>query len=235
MAINAVFFDLDGTLLPMDQHKFTKTYFGLLARKLSPMGIAPEALIAAVWNGTKAMVKNDGTRTNEEVFWASFEAETGLAAALCKPLCDEFYPNEFHGARAETRENPLAAKAVELAGRKGRAVVLATNPLFPMVGQAARLSWLGLKPEDFRCVTSYENSRFCKPDPRYYLELCGTLGLAPEDCLMVGNDEREDMFAASAAGLNTFLLTDCLLPCPDHPHKGARGTFPELLEFLAAL
>ena len=235
MAIKAVFFDLDGTLLPMDQHKFTKAYFKLLAMKLSPVGIAPEALIAAVWNGTKAMVKNDGSRSNEEVFWDSFEVETGLATALCKPICDEFYPNEFHAARCETQDNPLAAKAVELAGRKGRAVVLATNPLFPMVGQAARLSWLGLKPEDFRRVTSYENSRFCKPNPRYYLELCEQLGLAPEDCLMMGNDELEDMYAAGSIGMNTYLVTDCLLPCPDHPHKGAHGTFEELLEFLEAL
>ena len=235
MAINAVFFDLDGTLLPMDQHKFTKAYFRLLAMKLAPMGIAPEALIAAVWNGTKAMVKNDGSRSNEEVFWASFEAETGLETALCKPVCDEFYPNEFHAARAETRDNPLAARAVELAGQKGRTVVLATNPLFPMVGQAARLSWLGLTPEDFRLVTSYENSRFCKPNPRYYLELCETLGLAPEDCLMVGNDELEDLYAAGSIGMNTYLVTDWMLPCPDHPHTGARGTFEELLEFLAAL
>ena len=235
MTIRAVFFDLDGTLLPMDQNRFTKVYFNLLAQKLAPMGIAPEALIAAVWNGTKAMVKNDGSRSNEEVFWAFFEAETGLKTEVCRPICDAFYPNEFHGARSETKENPLAAKAVELAGQKGRAVVLATNPLFPMVGQEARLSWLGLKPEDFRAVTSYENSRFCKPNPRYYLELCETLGLAPGDCLMVGNDEREDMYAASAAGLNTFLLTDCLIPCPDHPHEGPRGTFPELLEFLENL
>ena len=235
MAINAVFFDLDGTLLPMDQHKFTKAYFKLLAMKLAPMGIPPEALVAAVWNGTKAMVKNDGSRSNEEVFWASFEAETGLQTDLCKPVCDEFYPNEFHAARAETKENPLAAKAVELAGRKGRTVVLATNPLFPMVGQASRLSWLGLKPEDFRFVTSYENSRFCKPNPQYYLELCAALGLAPEECLMVGNDELEDMYAATAAGMRGFLVTDCLLPSPEHPWDGRRGTFAELLDFLRNL
>jgi FMN phosphatase YigB (HAD superfamily) len=235
MAIKAVFFDLDGTLLPMDQHRFTKTYFNLLAAKLAPMGIAPEALIAAVWNGTKAMVKNDGSASNEAVFWAHFEAETGLQTTVCKPVCDEFYPNEFHGARTETRENPLAAEAVRLAGQQNRTVVLATNPLFPMVGQAARLSWLGLTPENFRFVTSYENSRFCKPNPRYYQELCASLGLVPEECLMVGNDELEDMHAAAAAGLSGYLVTDCLLPSQEHPWHGPRGTFTELLTFLRNL
>ena len=32
-AVKAVLFDLDGTLLPMDQDLFTKTYFKLLAKK----------------------------------------------------------------------------------------------------------------------------------------------------------------------------------------------------------
>ena len=33
---DAVLFDLDGTLLPMELEKFTNTYFGLLAKKAAP-------------------------------------------------------------------------------------------------------------------------------------------------------------------------------------------------------
>lgn len=36
MRIKTVMFDLDGTLLPMDQDQFTQYYFGLLAKKLAP-------------------------------------------------------------------------------------------------------------------------------------------------------------------------------------------------------
>ena len=45
MKIKAVLFDLDGTLLPMDQDSFIKTYFGLLARKLAPYGYETEKLV----------------------------------------------------------------------------------------------------------------------------------------------------------------------------------------------
>ena len=38
MMINTVLFDLDGTLLPMDQEEFVNTYLGLLAKKLAPHG-----------------------------------------------------------------------------------------------------------------------------------------------------------------------------------------------------
>ena len=59
MKITTVLFDLDGTLLPMDQDLFTKGYFKLLAAKLAPYGYEPKQLIDAVWAGTAAMLKND--------------------------------------------------------------------------------------------------------------------------------------------------------------------------------
>ena len=59
MSIKAVLFDLDGTLLPMDQDVFIKTYFKGLATKLAPYGYEPQRLIKAVWTGTEAMINND--------------------------------------------------------------------------------------------------------------------------------------------------------------------------------
>ena len=38
MKIKAVLFDLDGTLLPMDQDVFIKAYFGGLVKALAPHG-----------------------------------------------------------------------------------------------------------------------------------------------------------------------------------------------------
>ena len=72
MDIKLVLFDLDGTLLPMDQDEFTKGYFKLLANKLSPYGYDPEKLVESVWSGTSAIVKNNGKRSTEEAFWERF-------------------------------------------------------------------------------------------------------------------------------------------------------------------
>ena len=66
--LKLVLFDLDGTLLPMDQDLFVKYYFGGLAKRLSQYGYEPNKLISGVLEGTKAMIKNDGSKTNEEVF-----------------------------------------------------------------------------------------------------------------------------------------------------------------------
>ena len=98
--ITTVLFDLDGTLLPMELEKFTNTYFGLLAKKAAPFGFQPEPLVAAVWKGTKAMVKNDGTETNDKRFWDTFAGEMGEEVLQLRPVFDGFYANEFHGAKA---------------------------------------------------------------------------------------------------------------------------------------
>lgn len=42
-----ILFDLDGTLLPMDQEVFTKAYFQRLAAKLAPYGYEAGKLIDA--------------------------------------------------------------------------------------------------------------------------------------------------------------------------------------------
>lgn len=234
MRYEAILFDLDGTLLPMETEMFARAYFGALAKELAPFGVAPEALIKAVWGGTKAMMQNDGSRLNAEVFWQVFCQATGMVREQLEPVCDAFYGEGFHTARAATQPNPMAKEAVRLAWEKAEHVVLATNPLFPMAGQQTRLSWIGLKPEDFELVTCYTSDRFCKPNPEYYLDICRRLSLDPAKCLMIGNDDREDMMAATAAGMETYLVTDCRLVMQESPWQGRQGSFAELIDFLKA-
>ena len=232
MRYQAILFDLDGTLLPMDQAHFTKSYFRELSHVLEPLGISPERLIPAVWAGTRDMVCNDGRRTNESVFWARFCAETHERLAVFKPACDKFYSREFHRCKLYTRENPLARQAVQLARACADHVVLATNPLFPLAGQLTRMSWVGLEAKDFDLITSYESDSFCKPNPLYYQSICERLGVMPRQCLMIGNDENEDMYAASRVGMHAYLIRDCLLPSQEHPWTGPGGSFADLCQLL---
>ena len=96
MEIKAVLFDLDGTLLPLNQDEFVKAYFGLLARKLAPLGYESEKLISAIWAGTKAMVLNNGDTTNEKVFWEYFCSVFGEKAINDELSFDEYYRTDFN-------------------------------------------------------------------------------------------------------------------------------------------
>ena len=71
--IKAVFFDLDGTLLPFNEEEFVKTYFGLLFNYLKDYGYDKENLFNALFGGTALMYKNNGEVTNEVVFWENFK------------------------------------------------------------------------------------------------------------------------------------------------------------------
>ena len=233
MAITTVLFDLDGTLLPMDQDQFVKTYFGLLAKTLTPSD--PDALIKAVWVGTRAMMTNDGSRTNEEAFWDTYCGLLGEDRRADEPAFRNFYENQFEMVRTVCGFNPKAAETIALAKSKGLRTALATNPLFPRIATQARARWAGLNIDDFDLYTTYEDYSHCKPDPRYYQEVLDRLGLTPEECLMVGNDAEEDT-AAAKLGMQVFLLTDCLInkngtDIEQYPHGG----FDELMAFIKNL
>ena len=210
MKITTILFDLDGTLLPMDNDEFTKGYFKLLVKKLAPYGYEPQKLIDGIWSGTAAMVKNNGTKTNEQAFWEKFSEVFGEKALADKPLFDEFYEKEFQNAKEICGYNPKAAIAVHTIKEMEFRIALATNPIFPSTATESRIRWAGFEPNDFELYTTYENIGYCKPNPEYYKELARRLGVSPEQCLMVGNDVDEDMVAAEL-GMEVFLITDCML------------------------
>lgn len=235
MSIKAVLFDLDGTLLPMDQDEFVKKYFGMLAAKMAGHGYEPKELIEVIWAGTKAMVKNDGSRSNEDAFWDSFTAHYGEKVREDIPLFDEFYQKEFDSVKESCGYNPKAAEAVAKIKSMGYRVALATNPIFPEIATRSRMRWAGLKAEEFEFFTTYEKSIHCKPNPEYYKDVAARLNVRPEECLMVGNDVTEDM-VAETLGMKVFLLTDCLINKEEKDISVyPNGGFEELLAYAAGL
>lgn len=208
--ITTVLFDLDGTLLSMDTEGFTKYYFGLLTKKLEPYGFEPKELVSSVWTGIEAMVRNDGSVTNEVAFWDKFTSVMGSKAREYEYLFEEFYKVEFNNAQVVTGKDDKLVKLVHYLKGRGIRVILATNPVFPYIATENRIKWAGLEPEDFELITTYENTSFCKPNILYYEDIVKRAGLIAEECIMIGNDVSEDM-PAKELGMKVFLLTRDLL------------------------
>ena len=235
MAIQMILFDLDGTLLPMEQNAFMKDYFGRLSRRLAPLGYDPKQLIDSIWAGTADMVRNDGGCTNEEAFWKRMRVIWGDRIIKDSPHFDAFYREEFDEVKASCGYDPRSAETVRAIKALGYRVALATNPLFPAMATECRVRWTGLEPSDFELVTTYENTGYCKPNPDYYRDVCARLGIAPENCLMVGNDVSEDM-VAETLGMKVFLLTDCLLNKADADvSRYPQGSFDKLMAYIQGL
>ena len=232
MKITTILFDLDGTLLPMDQEKFLKAYIGGLAKAAEPHGYEPMTITSSILAGTAAMIKNNGEKTNEAVFWGALAKIYGEAVMEDVHIFDEFYQTDFQKIKDVCGFAPQASDVIAKIKEKGFRVALATNPLFPIVATESRIRWAGLEPKDFEVFTTYETSKFSKPNLNYYKEVLSELGVMPEECLMVGNDVADDM-AVTKLGMNAFLLTDCMINTKNedigsYPHGG----FDDLIAYI---
>ena len=230
---DAILFDLDGTLLPMDQDAFTKAYFTLLSKKMAEHGYESKALIENIWKGTYGMIQNNGSKTNEQVFWDVFSQFYGEKAIKDQLLFESFYENEFQKAQASCGKNEMVPEIIKSL-KKDTTLILATNPIFPKVATYSRIRWAGLEPDDFIHITTYENSHSCKPNLIYYQEIVDLFHLDPKKCLMVGNDVLEDMITEKL-GFNVFLLTDNLLNTKNLDYSQyPQGNFKDLMHYIEA-
>ena len=155
------------------------------------------------------IVKNNGTLTNEEVFWNTFTSVTNIKQEEIEPEFTKFYETRFDLINTGN-QSIYMIQAVSLLKEKGYRLLLATNPLFPSIATEKRIKWAGLNKEDFEWITTYENSSYAKPNPSYYKEIIDKLKLDVTQCLMVGNDVKEDC-AITSLGIPVYLINDYLL------------------------
>ena len=229
------FFDLDGTLLPLDMQEFINLYYVGINKSGVCSAICKNKGNEIFQKAVYSMIDNDGTRTNKAAFFEELERLSGIGEKELLPFMDEFYDGEFKSIKSCSGVEPRAAKVISLLKQKGYRLVLATNPLFPKQATDQRIEWGGLEKDDFEYITYYDNSCFCKPSPGYYNEILTNLSLNANQCYIVGNDVRDDM-SAVALGFEGFLVTDHLIgDIGKVPDTCKKGDYSDLLEFAGSL
>ena len=233
--IRAVFFDLDGTLIPMDEDKFVQIYFGSLCKYLVPHGYDIENVQKGIYLGVAAMMKNDSGLTNEEAFWTTFNKVIGRDCTGDKPIFEEYYKTEFHKVIDACGSNPYSKEIVKFCKDNFDYVVLSTNPLFPSIATEIRMAFSSLVPSDFDLVTTYENSYYCKPNPKYFMDLMKRFNLKPEEVLVVGNNTLEDCECALACGIKSVLLKGNIIYSPKATHTFEEYECKDFIDYLKTL
>lgn len=208
--IAGVWFDLDGTLLEVEMRRFIPAYTrglaGAFADLTEPESFA-ELLLAAT---LELLRREDGACSNETFFLERVTAPLGIDGEDFKARLAAYCDAELAALAPLVRPHPLARAALEHCRRAGLRVVLATNPVFPRAVIEARMAWGGFADYPFELVTTYENSRYCKPHRGYFTDILDHMGLEPARCLMIGNDTEHDL-AARSAGVPTFLAETWLI------------------------
>lgn len=227
-SIDAVFFDLDGTLLRVQMAEFIPRYIEGLAEHCREY-VKPKTFERVMLGAIRGLIRDtgDGQMTNEQRVYSTLQQQLAIPETALRNSFQRFAVDQLESLQGLVRPIPLAKKILAECHRQGVTLVLATNPVFPEFMIQARLRWGNLDDIPFHHLTSFENSRYCKPQSGYFREIIDLLGLVPERCLMVGNDTTQDLSAA-AVGMKTFLVDTwvieregALWPCEQRGDHGA--------------
>ncbi|MBQ4357595.1 MAG: HAD family hydrolase, partial [Acholeplasmatales bacterium] len=125
-------FDLDSTLLQMNQDEFVEAYFKSIARYSYTLGYNPKEFMEIFNKAAYAIIKNDGSMTNEDRFWMVIK-EKYTDIDFLKKSFDHYYRNEFHELKDHIHKTYHPYELIKYLKDKGYRIILATNPVFPKV------------------------------------------------------------------------------------------------------
>lgn len=235
MSLRTLLFDLDGTLLPLNQDAFMKGYFAALLPEIEHL-VDKQQIVKQIWNSTEDTVRNeDPDTTNMDVFKESFFGATGIQEKEIWPIFDRFYEETFGDLQHLTNPSPIAREICRTAADKGYQLVLATNPIFPERAIRHRMKWAGIADIPFALVTTMEEMHYCKPNPKYFVEILDRVDASPFEAMMFGNDIQEDGVAGKL-GMQTFLVKDFLIDHErGHIEFTHEGNLSDVLEFVRQL
>lgn len=142
----------------------------------------------------------------------------GVQAAQLFRICSTEY----------IRLYPNVLEALALLRRSGLRLWLLSNAQQVFTDYELRHLGLGQQLDGILFSSDYGCR---KPHPRFYRALLEKYGLAPERCLMVGNDRQTDIAGAKALGMATLYMHTLLTPQEQekadpmlHPAAAPEGT-----------
>lgn len=217
--IDAVLFDLDGTLADTAPDLAHALNLQRAARDLLPLPVSYLRRFASM--GARGLIR------------AGFDI--GPEDDRFRPLCDEFHELYALCVCRETRLFHGMEEVLEWLEARGLPWGIVTNKIerytLPLVKQ------LGLDTRA-RAIVSGDTTHRAKPHAEPLLFASRRCGIAPPECLYVGDDER-DVHAARAAGMRIAVARYGYLG-PDRPPEtwGADAlldTPTDLLPYLSGL
>ena len=207
MKLEAVCFDIDGTLYPKWQTTLHLT-----------SSLFPSPLLALKYHKFRRSVRRYPLDAhNREEFQ---EKQAALLGAPPEKIEKQFYA-KWRTTFTKIRVYPQVRETFEWLKSLGLKVAVLSD--FPI---EAKLATLALDDQvDFALCS--EESGYLKPHPKPFLDLSRALEVDPSALLYVGDSYSKDIVGAKAVGMSTALLTPKRLG----KKGGATFTFSDYNEF----
>ena len=232
MAIKTVLIDMDGTLLNMGESAFETEYVKrmviFLDQRYPGKG---KDIVKAVGYGGEMMKVSDGSRTNYDVFWESFEKASGYTREEIEPVITVYYQNDYTHIGDEYVPDADMQAAVRLLQEKGYQLIVATTPVVPLIANQERVRWSGLSDINWKDITSFETYNYSKPNVKYFEQICEKHGLDPKECMMIGDSVVKD-YPATELGMEFFLIVNEGASEAEQNFTGRKGDRKALLEYV---
>jgi putative hydrolase of the HAD superfamily len=192
MTIRAVLFDVGGPLSTEVEHEraIDEDIRSLFAEAGMPV---TDARYAEVW---RSVVDSFAPNAYEAVIWQLAEGDEEIAPSVYREVARRSHERGSFELRAGISE--LLA---ELSARGLRLGLAANQP----ADVIARLEQCGIARHfDSKGISATHGYR--KPDVRLFLHACEALGMAPEECIIVGDRIDCDVVPARLLGMRTVRL-----------------------------
>jgi len=202
--IQAILFDLEGTLINVNMADFMRNYLGILAPRFAHL-LSPEKFSKQLLRSLETSQSDPKPgQTNMQTFYDDFSKATGHSAPSLRPIFEEFYESDFPALRCLVQAIPQGVKVVEYAIQQGFLTAVASNPVLPLRAMWEHVRWAGLKPEHFKVIPALDTFHFCKPQLGFFREVAENLGVKPESCLLVSGQTQD--IICRELGMKMFLI-----------------------------
>lgn len=202
--VTTVLWDLDGTLVGFRRRTFG-VLMPLVAAAVFTDFIPPWRFLALLKGILPQVRANGGQEMNHELLVRLIAEHVGLDGAIVDARLRRAAGSGFPLLRRCFYPQPGVPELVNELAARGLRQVVATNPLWPLDTALARLAWGHIDATRFTFIASGESMSRSKPQVDYYRDLLRLIGTHPRECVMIGDDARNDG-PASALGIPVYLL-----------------------------
>lgn len=206
--IQAILFDIEGTLTNLDTVKFMQNYLGILAPRFAHI-LSPDKFTKQLLKSMENVQKEPKPElTVMQAFFEDFSKATGQSLQTLKPIFEEFYTSDFPALRCLFQPNPQGVKVVLNAIQQGFLTAIMSDPLMPLITIQEQVRWTGLAPEQFKVIAALDSFHFCKPQLEFFKEVAEQLGVRPQSCLLVSTHTEDAV--CQELGMKIFLVNDTI-------------------------
>lgn len=208
--IKAILLDLDNTLIHNPDLDFARAFLGIADPFFEKaLGIKDfHKPFRAAINAMKASDANP-THLNQQRVVDYLQQASGKDPQAINQAIADFYEHAFPQLEACIRPVEGAAALIEWLQSRGYTIIIATNPLYSARALEWRLRWAELNDnlDHYAFVTHAENMHTAKPHAAYYAEILARVGIEPDEAVMIGDGQKNDISPAQMLGMHTFHIT----------------------------